>query len=236
MAPSDLKSTCIALLEQALAAVAPGSGVTVQLERPKQRSHGDYACNLAMQLAKPLGRPPREIAAQLIAALPSSGTLEKAEIAGPGFINLTVSRAARRAVVHVVRSEGAAYGRRAPSRRQRVQVEFVSANPTGPLHVGPQPGHVEARHVAEHGRCGIGLHAVVVHPAVLRAQQRLQRGGIEAACPLGNEGVDGLHVLRLAPRLDGLEARVGQQRGLLHHRHQAPPGGGLCACIVRKAS
>ena len=136
MAPSDLKSTCIALLEQALAAVAPGSGVTVQLERPKQRSHGDYACNLAMQLAKPLGRPPREIAAQLIAALPSSGTLEKAEIAGPGFINLTVSRAARRAVVHVVRSEGAAYGRRAPSRRQRVQVEFVSANPTGPLHVG----------------------------------------------------------------------------------------------------
>ena len=60
MAPSDLKSTCIALLEQALAAVAPGSGVAVQLERPKQRSHGDYACNLALQLAKPLGRPPRE--------------------------------------------------------------------------------------------------------------------------------------------------------------------------------
>ena len=97
MAPSDLKSACIALLEQALAAVAPGNGVAVQLERPKQRSHGDYACNLAMQLAKSLGRPPREIAAQLIAALPASDTLEKAEIAGPGFINLTVSRAARRA-------------------------------------------------------------------------------------------------------------------------------------------
>jgi arginyl-tRNA synthetase len=136
MAPSDLKFTCIALLEQALAAVAPGSGVAVQLERPKQRSHGDYACNLAMQLAKPLGRPPREIAAKLIAALPSSDTLEKAEIAGPGFINLTVSRAARRAVVHVVRSAGSAYGRHAPAQRQRVQVEFVSANPTGPLHVG----------------------------------------------------------------------------------------------------
>ncbi|MBY0440264.1 MAG: arginine--tRNA ligase [Burkholderiales bacterium] len=136
MAPSDLKSTCIALLEQALAAVAPGSAVAVQLERPKQRSHGDYACNLAMQLSKPLGRPPREIAAQLIAALPASGTLEKAEIAGPGFINLTVSRAARRAVVHLVRAQGAAYGRRSPAHRPRVQVEFVSANPTGPLHVG----------------------------------------------------------------------------------------------------
>jgi arginyl-tRNA synthetase len=136
MAPSDLKSTCIDLLEQALAAVAPGASVAVQLERPKQRSHGDYACNLAMQLAKPLGRPPREIAARLIAALPPSTTLEKVEIAGPGFINLTVARAARRAVVHVVRSQGSAYGRCAPAQRQKVQVEFVSANPTGPLHVG----------------------------------------------------------------------------------------------------
>jgi len=136
MAPSDLKSTCIALLEQALAAVAPDAGITVQLERPKQRSHGDFACNLAMQLAKPLGRPPREIAARLIAALPASGTLEKAEIAGPGFINLTVSRAARRAVVHQVRAQGSDYGRRSPAQRPRVQVEFVSANPTGPLHVG----------------------------------------------------------------------------------------------------
>jgi arginyl-tRNA synthetase len=136
MAPSDLKSTCIALLEQALAAVAPDAGIAVQLERPKQRSHGDFACNLALQLARPLGRPPREIAARLIAALPASGTLEKAEIAGAGFINLTVSRAARRAVVHRVRAQGSAYGRRAPAHRPRVQVEFVSANPTGPLHVG----------------------------------------------------------------------------------------------------
>jgi arginyl-tRNA synthetase len=134
--PTDLKSICIALLEQALSAVAPESGVSVQLERPKQRSHGDFACNLAMQLAKPLGRPPREIAARLIAALPQSGQIEKAEIAGPGFINLTVSRAARRAIVSLVRSQGRCYGTRVRGDRQRVQVEFVSANPTGPLHVG----------------------------------------------------------------------------------------------------
>jgi arginyl-tRNA synthetase len=134
--PTDLKSICIALLEQALTAVAPESGVSVQLERPKQRSHGDFACNLAMQLAKPLGRPPREIAAQLIAALPQSGQIDKAEIAGPGFINLTVSRAARRAIVGLVRSQGRCYGTRVRGDRQRVQVEFVSANPTGPLHVG----------------------------------------------------------------------------------------------------
>jgi len=136
MAHTDLKSTCISLLEQALATVAPDSGAIVQLERPKQRSHGDYACNLALQLAKPLGRSPRDIAAQLVAALPQSDQIERAEIAGPGFINLTVSRAARRAVIHLVRSQGGCYGMRTLSTPSRVQVEFVSANPTGPLHVG----------------------------------------------------------------------------------------------------
>ena len=136
MAATDLKSICTALLEQALAAVAPDSGLSVQLERPKQRSHGDFACNLALQLAKPLRQPPREVAARLIAALPQSGAIERAEIAGPGFINLTVSRAARRAVVALVRAQGDRYGNSTLDVPQQVQVEFVSANPTGPLHVG----------------------------------------------------------------------------------------------------
>ncbi|MBC7780890.1 MAG: arginine--tRNA ligase [Proteobacteria bacterium] len=136
MIESDLKSTCIALLRRALESVVPASGLEVQLERPKQRSHGDYACNLALQLAKPLGRTPRDIAAMLVAALPPSESLERVDIAGPGFINLTVSRAARRAVVERVRAQGQAYGTRARSTPERVQIEFVSANPTGPLHVG----------------------------------------------------------------------------------------------------
>jgi arginyl-tRNA synthetase len=136
MAATDIKSTCTRLLEQALAQVAPDCGLSVLLERPKQRGHGDFASNLAMQLGKRLGRAPRDIAAQLIAALPASGEIERAEIAGPGFINLTVSRAARRAVVTAVRAAGEGFGARTLPVPERVQVEFVSANPTGPLHVG----------------------------------------------------------------------------------------------------
>ncbi len=136
MAASDLKSTCTAALAQALARVAPGCTIAVQLERPKQRGHGDFASNVAMQLAKQLGRAPREIAAQLIAELPTDGAIERAEVAGPGFINLTVSRQARRAVVAAVRAAGERFGTRTQPQPVRVQVEFVSANPTGPLHVG----------------------------------------------------------------------------------------------------
>ncbi|OIR09749.1 arginine--tRNA ligase [mine drainage metagenome] len=133
----NFKSHLTELFAQALREVAPDqSGATVLIERPKQVVHGDYACNLAMQLAKPLRKSPRDIANALIAALPKSDVIEKVEIAGAGFINVFITTAAKQDVVHGVLLAGAGYGHVHVGRGRKVGVEFVSANPTGPLHVG----------------------------------------------------------------------------------------------------
>jgi arginyl-tRNA synthetase len=133
----DLRAHLAALFEEAIRKVAPqAEGLTVVLEKPKQAAHGDYACPAALQIAKMVRRAPREIARQLAAALPPSPHLEKAEVAGAGFINLFLTRRFKQQVVNRILEEGASYGRRPPGNRGKVQVEFVSANPTGPLHVG----------------------------------------------------------------------------------------------------
>jgi arginyl-tRNA synthetase len=125
------------LLNSALATTAPDepSGAIV-LERPRDPTHGDYATNAAMQLARALKAPPRKIAERLIAALPASDWIELAEIAGPGFINFRLKPAAKQSIVRTILEAGGAYGRSNRGAGQRVMVEFVSANPTGPLHVG----------------------------------------------------------------------------------------------------
>ena len=133
----NFKSYLSELFAQALREIAPGqSGTTILIERPKQVQHGDYSCNLAMQLAKPLRKSPRDIANALIAALPKSGVIEKVEIAGAGFINVYIATAAKQQVVHGVLQAGANYGHVQAGGGKKVGVEFVSANPTGPLHVG----------------------------------------------------------------------------------------------------
>ena len=133
----DLRAHVAALLDAARLAVAPAqSSIVAVIERPKQAQHGDFACNIAMQLAKPLRRNPREIATLLIAALPASAYVAKTEIAGAGFINFFLTPAAHQAVVSRILALGAGYGRSSQGANQKVQIEFVSANPTGPLHVG----------------------------------------------------------------------------------------------------
>ena len=133
--PTDIKSHLADLLRAALASVAPGQTAEIRLERPRDPSHGDFASNLAMQIARALRENPRKIAERLVHELPRSAWLLKAEVAGAGFINFTVAPAAKTAVVAAVLAQGDDYGRgtRKPG---RTQVEFVSANPTGPLHVG----------------------------------------------------------------------------------------------------
>ena len=132
-----IKSHLAELFAHALAQIAPQqSAALVEIERPKQAQHGDWACNLAMQLARLEKKKPRELAEALIAALPASEWVEKVEIAGPGFINIHIRLAAKLAVVGAILSQGAQFGRAPGSDGQRVLVEFVSANPTGPLHVG----------------------------------------------------------------------------------------------------
>jgi arginyl-tRNA synthetase len=133
----NFKSHLTDLFAQSLREVAPDHvSATILIERPKQVSHGDYACNLAMQLAKPLRKSPRDIAHALIAALPKSEVIEKVEIAGAGFINVFITTAAKQDVVHGVLQAGAGYGHVHVGQGRKVGVEFVSANPTGPLHVG----------------------------------------------------------------------------------------------------
>jgi len=135
--PPDLRSHLTDLLHAALQVVAPGAGpVPILLERPKSLQHGDYASSLAMQLAKPTKRNPREIAQALVAAMPASPLLDKAEVAGAGFINLYLKPAAKQRVVRTALENGRAFGHVNLGRGRKVQVEFVSANPTGPLHVG----------------------------------------------------------------------------------------------------
>ncbi|MEN8169420.1 MAG: arginine--tRNA ligase [Pseudomonadota bacterium] len=106
------------------------------IERARDRSHGDFACNIAMVLAKPARSKPRDLAEKIVAHLPASEHVARVEIAGPGFINITMTPAAYHAVVGEVLEAGEAYGRSDIGAGKRVQVEFVSANPTGPLHVG----------------------------------------------------------------------------------------------------
>ncbi|CAM3388906.1 arginine--tRNA ligase [Halomonas lysinitropha] len=137
-----MKETIIALLEGALdnlrqqgvlpADIAPA----IKVDPTRDKAHGDYATNLALMLAKPAGRKPRELAEALVAALPASDAVQKVEIAGPGFVNFFAATDAAAQVVRLVLEVGDAYGRNLTGQGRRVQVEFVSANPTGPLHVG----------------------------------------------------------------------------------------------------
>ena len=132
-----IKSHIAELFAHALAKVAPRQPASlVEIERPKQAQHGDWACNLAMQLARLEKKKPRELAEALIAALPASDWVEKVDIAGPGFINIHIRHAAKVAVIRTVIAQGAQFGMIPAATGQRVLVEFVSANPTGPLHVG----------------------------------------------------------------------------------------------------
>ncbi|MBX9958506.1 MAG: arginine--tRNA ligase [Burkholderiaceae bacterium] len=132
---NELLQTLGIVLEQLL----PGAGAKAAFENPKLAEHGDLATNAAMQLAKPLKQPPRQVAESLRSALLStpafSTWVEAVEIAGPGFINIRLKPAAKQQVVREVLTQAARYGHRTP-RGQRMMVEFVSANPTGPLHVG----------------------------------------------------------------------------------------------------
>src|SRR5262245_137035 len=136
-AAEDARAHLTRLLTEALRAVAPDhAGAPIVIERPKSSDHGDYACNAALQLARLAKRPPRDIAKALVAALPASPVLEKAEVAGAGFINFFLARSFKQQAVNRVLAAGAGYGLAPAGQGERVQVEFVSANPTGPLHVG----------------------------------------------------------------------------------------------------
>ncbi len=124
------------LLRAALETLDLGTGDDGHVERTRDAAHGDFASNAAMKLSKRAGRKPRELATEIVAALPDSEWVERVEVAGPGFVNFFLASAAYHAVVEAVLDQGQAFGRSEQGSGQSVLVEFVSANPTGPLHVG----------------------------------------------------------------------------------------------------
>ena len=134
-AKQDLLAALAATLEQ----LSPGAGARAAFESPKVAAHGDFACTAAMQLAKPLKLNPRALGEQLKAALEATPAFQRwvaaIEIAGPGFLNIRLKPAAKQEVVREVLAVGERFGYQS-DRGQKVLVEFVSANPTGPLHVG----------------------------------------------------------------------------------------------------
>jgi len=150
-----MKTQIKQLMSQALEKIA-ADGVIPEdqipqpiIERARDSRYGDFACNVAMVLAKVARSKPRDLAAKLIAALPDSPIVEKVEIAGPGFINFYLARDAYNGVVAEVLERGSEYGRSRVGEGKRVQVEFVSANPTGPLHVGHGRGAAYGAVVAD---------------------------------------------------------------------------------------
>lgn len=110
--------------------------IPIEIERTRDRQHGDYACNIAMRLAKPLRDSPRKIAAKIVERLPASGLVESVEVAGPGFINFRLAAAAFHTEMVRIVERGELYGTSDIGAGRKVIVEYVSANPTGPLHVG----------------------------------------------------------------------------------------------------
>ena len=139
MTPADLAE----LLKSAASAVLAEHGLdvsalpqTVTVERPRNPEHGDYASNLALQLGKKVGANPRELAGWLAEALTHAGGISQAEVAGPGFINVRLEASAQARIVNTVLDKGKSFGNSNDLAGRKVNLEFVSANPTGPIHIG----------------------------------------------------------------------------------------------------
>lgn len=138
MTPADVAGAVVAAIRAAVTAgeLAVPVPADVVVERPKNKEHGDYATNAALQLAKPAGRPPREVAEVIAARLRDHPGIAAVDVAGPGFLNLTLSEAAQGELARTIVDAGADYGRTDTLAKERVNLEFVSANPTGPVHLG----------------------------------------------------------------------------------------------------
>ncbi|MBA2956626.1 arginine--tRNA ligase [Nocardioides sp. MAH-18] len=140
MTPEQLSTAIVDVLtglsSEGAITLPDGVPATVTVERPRSKEHGDYATNVALQLAKKAGMNPRAFAELVQASLLRVDGVEAVDIAGPGFLNISVSAEAQGVVAAQIVEEGASYGRTAVLQGERINVEFISANPTGPLHLG----------------------------------------------------------------------------------------------------
>jgi len=150
-----MKETIAQLLETAIQTLREDGTLPADwhqapgVENTRDKTHGDFASNIALVASKPAGMRPRDLAQKLVEALPAHESVTRVEIAGPGFINFFLSDASNFSVIGTVLAEGRDFGRSDIGRGQRIQVEFVSANPTGPLHVGHGRGAAYGATVAD---------------------------------------------------------------------------------------
>ncbi|WP_123817388.1 arginine--tRNA ligase [Kitasatospora cineracea] len=138
MTPAELSQAVQAAVSAAIEAdeLTVDVPAHVTVERPKNRDHGDYATNVALQLAKPAGKPPRAVAEILAGRLREITGVAKVDIAGPGFLNITLDAATQGGLARTIVEAGEAYGRNEALKGLKINLEFVSANPTGPIHIG----------------------------------------------------------------------------------------------------
>ena len=138
MTPEELSAAIRACLAAAVEAGELSVAVPdeIRVERPRVREHGDWATNVALQLAKPAGVPPRQVAEVIAARLGDVPGIKSVAVAGPGFLNIVLDAAAAGELARSIVTEGSAYGESATLDGQRINLEFVSANPTGPMHLG----------------------------------------------------------------------------------------------------
>ena len=213
-ATPDNKSAIAALFQQALFAAFPAlrdaaDPFVIDVEKPKNPDHGHFAVNSALQLAKRLGMKPRDIALALVAALPPSDLISGTpDIAGPGFINIRLALTAETRIVAAIFSAGDNFGKSAAGAGQKVMVEFVSANPTGPLHVGHGRGaatgdtlarRLDAQGFAVSREFYYNDAGAQINNLGLSVQARLrERAGIDA--PFPEDGYRGLYISEIAER------------------------------------
>ncbi len=210
----DNKTAVAELFQQALWAAYPTLKETsppfiIAVEKPKNPEHGHFAVNSALHLAKQLGKKPREIAEAIVAALPSSSLLATTpEIAGPGFINVRLSQEAQTRIVAAVVAQGKTFGHTSDGKHEKVMVEFVSANPTGPLHVGhgrgAAIGDTLARLLSSQGY-NVSREfyyndagAQINNLAASVAARLKQRAGVDA--PFPEDGYCGDYIVEIAER------------------------------------
>ncbi|CAA9324537.1 MAG: Arginyl-tRNA synthetase [uncultured Nocardioidaceae bacterium] len=219
---TSITAALTALVERGAVTLPDGVPDTVVVERPRNRDHGDWATNVALQLGKRAGVAPRELAALLAEELGSATGVARVDVAGPGFLNITVDAGAQGALVRDVLAAGASYGHGDALAGRRFDVEFISANPTGPLHLGhtrwAAVGDALARVLAAAG-AEVSREFYVND----RGSQMDKFGAsLESAAqgrPVPEDGYHGEYVLDLA------QAVVAQQPGIL----ELPPAERLVA-------
>ena len=208
-----LQSAVLAAVDRIITSgqISGDAPASIVLERPKNREHGDYATSIALQLAKAAGRNPREIAELVAAELTGIDSISRVDIAGPGFINITLNRASQAELVELILKSAAAYGQGDALAGVRINLEFISANPTGPLHLG----HTRWAAVGDAlGRVLSAAGADVTREFYIndRGNQMDLFGASVEAAALGNaipeDGYQGAYILDLAKEVVAANSEI----------------------------